>query len=46
MDKDINILVQDENIKHRWKEYVDELFDGEQGHVGDTTIISLDEKRI
>ena len=47
MDKDKNILVQDENIKDRWREYVDEIFKEEQGHVvGDTKIIFLDEKRI
>lgn len=34
-DKDMNILVQNENIE----EYFDELFIGEQGNVvGDTTI--------
>ena len=42
--KDKNILVLDEHIKDRWKEYFNDLFNGEQEHVvEDTTIIPLDE---
>ena len=44
-DKDKNILVQEENIKDRWREYFDKLFNGQQGSVvWDTIITPLDEK--
>ena len=42
MDKDKNILVKDDNFKDRYREYFDELFNGEQESiVGDTTITSF-----
>ena len=45
-DKDKNILLQDKNIKDWWREYFDELFNGEQGNVVmDKTSILLDENR-
>ena len=42
-DKNHKVLVQDEEIKDRWKEYFDELFNGSLGAVTGDTYVSKEE---